>query len=50
MIQSDDDVWNNAIALMLCPCIGLAMWTDIILNRVFHGTLMVIPWPFLHKE
>ena len=50
MIQSADDIWNNAIALMLCPCIGLATWIDVILNRIIHGTLVVIPWPFSQKE
>lgn len=50
MIQSSGNVWENAIALMLCPCIGLATWFDIFLNKIIHRTPLIIPWPFPHSE
>lgn len=50
MIQSDVGVWDNACALLLCPCIGIATWIEIVLNKFIHGTPLVIQWPSMSDK
>ena len=50
MIQSDGGVWDNATFLLFSPCIGIATWIEVVLNRFIHGTPLVIQWPSMSEK
>ncbi|WP_176495153.1 hypothetical protein [Fibrobacter sp. UWT3] len=50
IIQSTGTIWDSALVLILCPCMGLAAWFEVFLNRIIHGKPMIISWPFSHNK